>query len=864
MAAKLGSINKGVTLASDTEVASFTDSDLSDTAGSFTATIDWADGTTTTGTVVGSNGSFTVEGGHTYLDGSSPQLIINVTRTADSTQLALIGTVAVAGAAAGSTADLNSGMTGAVPTSALLNAGAVSGSAGGAADLNGGMLSIVKVDDNSDMAINADVARATFGVDGTGLKVGILSDSFNVLGGYSADVANENLPNNVTVLAEGPAGSTDEGRSMAELVFKDAPGAQLYFATALNDQTTFANNIAALQAAGCNIILDDFTYFAEPYYQLGDPVENAIANFVAAGGTYVTVAANDGNGFYESAFNPISFNLPGVGVRTVHDFGGGNPYEQVTLANDGGVTNFWMQWAQPFKSIGGGSGSNDSLSFYVFGQNHNFLFKVDNDQVGNDPVQGMFMNDLNGAVRYVAVADDFGPVPSQFKMVVFANGNGTVLDGPGNGGGSGTITGHNEDPNAITVAAVDYTKTPNFGTNPPVVEDFSGIGPGELLFDKNGNLLPSPVFLEKPDIAGPDGSATDPLNPFFGTSAAAPNIGAVAALVMQENRALTSRDIENLLEDSAIVMANPLASGAGLVQADKAVQFASTRTIAAFTGGNSTLLGTHLNDTFVGDGQVITAVFTGPRADYSIVQNADGSLTITDNRPGSPDGTDKLIDIGFARFANETITFQPFFGGSGTFDADADRNGDLLWQEADGTVSAWDMQGSQIASKTTVAQVPSNWHIAGTGHFFGANGGVAVPSNTDAIFRSDAGDFLIVAFSGNQIVANQLAGHVPPNWHIAGIGDFNGDGKSDVLWQSNAHDVLITEMNGAQVIVNQFIGPAPGGGQAMAVDDFNGDGKADIVFQTPTGDLVMWEMNGTQIAVNQTVGHLPASWQVAA
>src|SRR5262249_34569317 len=142
---------------------------------------------------------------------------------------------------------------------------------------------------------------------------------------------------------------------------KDAPGAQIYFATATGGQTNFAADIAALQAAGCNIILDDYIYFAEPFYQMGDPIENAIDSFVAAGGTYVTMAYNDGNGFYESAFNPISFNLPTVGNKTVQDFGGGNPYEQVTLANDGGTTSIFMEWSQPFASIGGGAGSNDSL-----------------------------------------------------------------------------------------------------------------------------------------------------------------------------------------------------------------------------------------------------------------------------------------------------------------------------------------------------------------------------------------------------------------------------------------------------------------------------------------------------------------------
>src|SRR5207247_10407796 len=38
------------------------------TASDFTATIDWGDGTTTSGTVSGGSGTFTVSGNHTYAD----------------------------------------------------------------------------------------------------------------------------------------------------------------------------------------------------------------------------------------------------------------------------------------------------------------------------------------------------------------------------------------------------------------------------------------------------------------------------------------------------------------------------------------------------------------------------------------------------------------------------------------------------------------------------------------------------------------------------------------------------------------------------------------------------------------------------
>ena len=50
-------------------VATFTDANPSATAGDFTATIDWGDGQTTTGTVTEKNGVFSVAGSNTYADG---------------------------------------------------------------------------------------------------------------------------------------------------------------------------------------------------------------------------------------------------------------------------------------------------------------------------------------------------------------------------------------------------------------------------------------------------------------------------------------------------------------------------------------------------------------------------------------------------------------------------------------------------------------------------------------------------------------------------------------------------------------------------------------------------------------------------
>ena len=69
-------IKAGVAL-TDVQVAAFTEPDLSDPSSEFTATIDWGDGLSSDGTVVGSGGNFRVLGSHTYT--TSDDFVIGVT-----------------------------------------------------------------------------------------------------------------------------------------------------------------------------------------------------------------------------------------------------------------------------------------------------------------------------------------------------------------------------------------------------------------------------------------------------------------------------------------------------------------------------------------------------------------------------------------------------------------------------------------------------------------------------------------------------------------------------------------------------------------------------------------------------------------
>jgi hypothetical protein len=73
---------EGMAVAGGSEVATFTSSNLSDSASAYTATIDWGDGTTSTGVITGSNGSFTVDTGTSHTPSDEGTLTVTVTRPA--------------------------------------------------------------------------------------------------------------------------------------------------------------------------------------------------------------------------------------------------------------------------------------------------------------------------------------------------------------------------------------------------------------------------------------------------------------------------------------------------------------------------------------------------------------------------------------------------------------------------------------------------------------------------------------------------------------------------------------------------------------------------------------------------------------
>ena len=132
-----------------------------------------------------------------------------------------------------------------------------------------------------DTQLKSGAARTQFDVDATGVKVGVLSDSYDTkTTGLNAsdDVTSGDLPGPgnpcgrttpVQVADDSAGPQADEGRAMVQIVHDLAPGADLAFATAFTGQVSFANNIRDLAAAGADVITDDVIYFDEPFFQDG-------------------------------------------------------------------------------------------------------------------------------------------------------------------------------------------------------------------------------------------------------------------------------------------------------------------------------------------------------------------------------------------------------------------------------------------------------------------------------------------------------------------------------------------------------------------------------------------------------------------
>ncbi len=223
------------------------------------------------------------------------------------------------------------------------------------------------VTSQGDAAMRADISRNVFGLGGAGVKIGVLSDSYNTkpgnpanddvvkgdLPGIGIDAGGNPVPNplndtDVDVLFDYPLTASDEGRAMLQIIHDVAPQADLAFRTAFLSDVDFAQGIIDLANAGCDIIVDDVTYIEEPFSGMVS-LPRQLKPLAAAGVSYFSAAGNFGTSGYLSDFNPVT--APSGLSGQAHNFAGTSGtdvYQNVTVPE--GSYTIVLQWddGQPY------------------------------------------------------------------------------------------------------------------------------------------------------------------------------------------------------------------------------------------------------------------------------------------------------------------------------------------------------------------------------------------------------------------------------------------------------------------------------------------------------------------------------------
>ena len=402
---------------------------------------------------------------------------------------------------------------------------------------------------------------------------------------------------------------------MAQIVHDLAPGAEISFATAFEGEFQFADNIELLAAEGADVIVDDVSYFDEPFFQDG-PVAIAIANVVGAGVSYFTsagndnlVAAGDNIASWEApAFRQATGCPPLLEIATPAerclDFSPGGAGDDntfgLTVAGED-TLQVDLQFADPWNGV------TSDIDVYLLDSTGVPITGVGgtDDNVGGSqrPAEFLKWENLSPLPQEVQLVVDrcfssekeaeeeegCNPNPKidkaalpRIKFILVQNGNGvTATEYPKSAAGDivgPAVYGHAGAPAAIATGAV------NAGSGN--VEVYSSRGPVTHYFGPVSGAAAAPAIpplvIAKPDLAASDCVRTtffvpSKVNPgtyrFCGTSASAPHAAAVAALMREANPSLAPAQVLATLRATAspVAGAGPEAVGAGLIDAHAAL-----------------------------------------------------------------------------------------------------------------------------------------------------------------------------------------------------------------------------------------------------------------------------------------------------
>jgi hypothetical protein len=217
----------------------------------------------------------------------------------------------------------------------------------------------------------------------------------------------------------------------------------------------------------------------------------------------------------------------------------------------------------------------------------------------------------------------------------------------------------------------------------------------------------------------------------------------------------------------------------------------------------------------------------------------------------------------------------PFRGGpaassgwriAGVNDFDSDSHSDFFWLNNDGRAAVWFMSGTNIQTSATITNWPgsnSPWKFVGSGNFNS-------DSSVDLLWQNGNGRLAVWLMNGTNFASVSFLNNGEPSaagWRAVGVRDFNADGKADVVFQHTYGRIAVWTMNGTNFTSSAGVLNLPSdfaNWRVKAVGDINSDGKPDLACQHLDGRLSIWSLNGMSFTGSTVVPNAPAlpDWQI--
>jgi subtilisin family serine protease len=328
-----------------------------------------------------------------------------------------------------------------------------------------------------------------------------------------------------------------------------------------------AMNIATLATSNdCNIVVDDMSHPDEPPFQEAFVSDTIGAVAAQKGVLFISSAGNFGNAKYgrphtwEGDFVDGGTD-PKFGSGHMHRFSANATFATVTSPHDPNHPNTLLAvfWSDPWLQLH----RTANYELYVFSPTDELLGSAMNNRLPYEAVYlllNVYINKrwyLDSGDKIYIVKADGSPARFLHLDMQYA----TIDAGTG-----GSSRGHNAASSVISVAAVDapVPPAPFVGGPATTVWPRSSDGRRRIFFEPNGNAITPDNFLaatgvDKPDLAAATCSDIIPaaLGTFCGTSAAAPYVAGIAALIWSYKPTLTAAQVREILIASALDIETP-------------------------------------------------------------------------------------------------------------------------------------------------------------------------------------------------------------------------------------------------------------------------------------------------------------------